>query len=91
MSYSRRKAQPRKVKSLTRKVEDFPLIKAAQPQETVISAHDRRRLHHRAALFAGSQIFIAVEFFEDALELRRDVFKLEIFLVELLVAVLAEP
>ena len=43
--------------------------------------YNRRRLHYSFAMFAGSQIFVAVKAFENALKLRRDVFEIEIFFV----------
>lgn len=58
---------------------------------SMILANDRRRFHHRAAYLAGPTIFGAVEPFENALELRGDVFELKVLFVELRVAVFAKP
>ncbi len=53
--------------------------------------HNRRRLHYGSAIVAGSQIFVFVKAFENALKLGRDVCQFKIFFVEFFVAVFAEP
>lgn len=50
-----------------------------------------RRLHYRSAFFACSQAQVSVKFGKYALELRRYILKLEVFLVKFRIAVFAEP